>query len=108
MSSLRYILLKSFEKGVEEVNIMVEYDSLESNKIIFKIQNIKFVDKTSLYSLSDIYTFFSLEIFDSPLLLYNLEPEFLIIRKNLLSITDKEISFKENNGKWEMTFSLIV
>ncbi len=108
MSSLRYILLKSFEKGIEEVNILVEYNPLESNKIIFKIQNINFVDKTSLYSLSDIYAFLDLEFLEPQVLLYNLEPEFLIIRKNLLSITDRVINFKKNNGNWEMTFALIV
>ena len=95
MSSLRYILLKSFEKGIEEVNILVEYNPLESNKIIFKIQNINFVDKTSLYSLSDIYAFLDLEFLEPQVLLYNLEPEFLIIRKNLLSITDRVINFKK-------------
>ena len=96
------------EKGIEEVNILVEYNPLESNKIIFKIQNINFVDKTSLYSLSDIYAFLDLEFLEPQVLLYNLEPEFLIIRKNLLSITDRVINFKKNNGNWEMTFALIV
>lgn len=108
MSLLRYVIKKSFEKGTKKMSLIVEFNENENGKkIIFKLENIKFVNEQSIYTIDDIYSYLSIEHCSPEVLLFNLEPEFLIIRQNLLNIT-KQVSFSTKNNEDEMTFEIDV
>lgn len=108
MSVLRLIIMKSFEKGSQQIKIMAEYIKEDNNnRIEFNISNIQFSNEKSLYTNNEIFAYLSLKTISPEVLLFNLEPEFLIIRQNLLYIT-KNVEFKEENNQFEITFEMNV